>query len=467
MKFPLTLLVSLSLFGCANNNQFDESIRTPIIPDNWYQQEVSQAVKNNWLNEFKQEHLQQLVLEALSSNHNLKQASYQLEITKQQLLQSGSVFWPDLDLSLNSNRSKSVTTSNINTNHSLKLESSYEIDIWGKLSDNQQKFRLAYLASDAQYQHEKQSLVAQLVSNWFNLITAQQLTDLFKHRVSNAQQNLDIIESGYQTGVNNALDVYLSRNELNSEASNLEAQHSQLIASARIVEQLLGRYPSGKLVAELDQQTLPSLHAEVPVGIPSDLISRKPTLQAAWYQVLEQNAALAFSHKQRFPSLRLTASASNASDDLADLLSSSNLGWSLLAGITAPLFKAGELKANEEITRLRLKQQEQQYLNTLYQAFAQVENALTTESSLKNRYSTTLAAKDNAQAAETLAFEQYLKGLVSYTTVLDAQSRAFNAQSSLIQINNQLLNNRVNLHLALGGEFNTFKTNNKDDLIHE
>ena len=202
--------------------------------------------------------------------------------------------------------------------------------------------------------------------------------------------------------------------------------------------------------------------------MPLDIISRKPELLASWYQVLAQDAGLAFAHKQRFPSINLRASISDSADELTDLLSGSSLAWSLLGGMTAPLFRAGELKANEEIARLQLKQQEQNYLDTLYNAFSTVENAITTENSLQQRYHATLAAQQNAKAAETLAFEQYQLGLITYTTVLEAQGRSFSALSTLIQIKNQQLANRINLHLALGGDFADTKNlqdNEQEDVL--
>ena len=162
---------------------------------------------------------------------------------------------------------------------------------------------------------------------------------------------------------------------------------------------------------------------------------------------------MAYAHKQRFPSLNLTASLSDTTDRVSDLFSPSSLAWSLLGSISAPIFNGGRLKANEEIARLNSQKQEQQYLQTLYDAFSDVENAITLQQSLKAQYTSTLEAQENALAAEQLSFEQYQSGLVSYTTVLDAQGRSFDAQSSLISIKNQLIANRVNLHLALGGDF--------------
>jgi outer membrane protein TolC len=113
-----------------------------------------------------------------------------------------------------------------------------------------------------------------------------------------------------------------------------------------------------------------------------------------------------------------------------------------------------KVKANEEVARLNAQKQEQAYLDTLYDAFSDVENAITQQQSLQASYKSTLEAQENALAAEQLSFEQYQSGLVTYTTVLDAQSRSFDAQSSLIETKNQLIANRINLYVALGGDFN-------------
>ncbi|GAC18365.1 hypothetical protein GARC_1390 [Paraglaciecola arctica BSs20135] len=468
MKLTPSLFIAVMLCGCANTSQVDNSIRSAQVPQDWQFSEKTSPISDNWFAQFSQPQLSLLVDEALNINQSLRQEAYDVQILEQQLVQADADFWPELDLSLSTGRSKS-TNGGISNSSSLELEASYELDIWGKLSAAQKQVNLNYLAAKAKYQQDRQTLVANVVTSWFDWIAAKQLSGLFEQRVKNAKQNLDIIESGYQQGLNGALDVYLSRNELNTELSNLAQQEATQLQAARSLERLLGRYPNANLNSE--QLTLPLLTSDIPLGMPSDIISRKPELQASWYQVLAQDAGLAFAHKQRFPSINLRASLTDSGDELTDLLSGSSLAWSLLGGLTAPLFKAGDLKANEEIARLRLKQQEQIYLDTLYNAFSNVENAITTENSLKQRYQATLAAQQNAAAAETLAFEQYQRGLVTYTTVLEAQGRSFNAQSALIQIKNQLLANRINLHVALGGDFADTKNlqDNKleDVLINE
>lgn len=460
MKLTPSLFVVVLLCGCVSTSQVDDNIRTSAVPQSWQFSEETMPVNGNWFAQFSQPQLSLLVNEALNNNQTLRQEAYDVQILEQRLVQADADFWPELDLNLNTGRSKS-TNDTISNSSSVELEASYELDIWGKLSAAQKQANLTYLATKTQYQQNRQTLVANVVTSWFDWISARQLYNLFEQRVNNAKQNLEIIESGYQQGLNGALDVYLSRNELNTELSNLAEQDATQLQAIRSLERLLGRYPSASLTSE--QLTLPLLNTDIPLGMPLDIISRKPELLASWYQVLAQDAGLAFAHKQRFPSVNLSASISKSSDELSDLLSGSSFAWSLLGGLTAPIFNAGNLKASEEIARLELKQQEQVYLDTLYNAFADVENAVTTENSLKQRYQATSAAQQNAKAAETLAFEQYQRGLVTYTTVLEAQGRSFDAQSALIQIKNLLLANRVDLHLALGGNFSESQSLQKNE----
>ena len=187
--------------------------------------------------------------------------------------------------------------------------------------------------------------------------------------------------------------------------------------------------------------------------LPSEVILQKPTLQSAWLDLLSADANLAVAHKQRFPSFTLNANVGKNSDTFKDILST-DLVWSLIAGISAPLFDAGTLKANEDIALYTKQQAELDYIQAVYDSFADVEQALFKEQTLVQQYASVANAKENALIAESLAFEQYLKGLVTYTTVLDAQTRSVDAQSSLITIQSQLFINRIQLHFALGSSFN-------------
>lgn len=452
LKPSLVAVSVLLLSACSNQlNPTERAQDIANTPELWQQATTSALkVEDNWLQQLENPQVFFLVEQALANNQQILQSGYDVAIKQQQLIATGAALWPSLDLSTRTNRSKDNRPVSYNNASSANLTLSYEIDLWGKLSDAQRQANLEFLAEQANFEQSKQRLVGDVVSGWFNVISAQKLLALYQQREKNAEQNLAIIESGYRQGLNAALDVYLTRNELNTERSRIAGQKATLNQAIRTLERLTGDYPKGALTVEAE---LPLLDKPIPLGLPSELITRKPSLMASWYQLLSTDANLAYAHKQRFPSLDLSATLGDSTDRVSDLFSPSSLAWSLVGSISMPLFDAGRLKANEEAARLAVLSQEQNYLASLYDAFNDVEQAISQEQSLQQRYQATLKAQENAIAAEQLSFEQYQSGLVTYTTVLDAQDRSFDAQSSVIEIKNQLIINRINLHIALGGDF--------------
>lgn len=447
-------LVTMGVFvgllsACNSTSELDMGLKDAVAPANWQHVDENLTVSDNWLSSISgNNQLQQWVNKALSDNHQLRQQALAVEIKKQQLIASGANLWPSLDLTLSNSRRKAGI---ISDSKSLSLDLSFQADIWGKLSDGERQANLNYLAEQASFNQAKQQLVANVVTAWYGVIEAQKLLALYQRRAENSKQNLEIIEMGYRQGLGKALDVYLTRNSLNNELSRVAQQQDTLKKNKRQLERLLGDYPKAALNIEAE---LPLLQSDIPLGVPSELVSRKPALVSAWYSLLAQDAGLAYAHKQRFPSLNLRASLSKSGTSFSDVVSGAT-GWSLINSLAGSVFDAGKLKANEEQARLTLQRGEQSYLDTLYTAFLDVENGISSEGALKQRYKVMLEAEKNAIAAQTLSFEQYQSGLVSYTTVLDAQTRAYDAQSTVIQLKNQLLANRIKLHIALGGDFAT------------
>lgn len=365
LKSFYVIITSLLLLSCSSSQGLDENLRQSHVPAQWSANLLTEQVKENWFEQLQNDQIYQLVDIALSHNFQLKQQAFSIDIQQQQLIITGSALWPSLTTSLTNSRGKSVsgeTSISYANNVSLDLNLQYELDLWGKLSAADRQANLELMALKSTFEQAKQQLVADVIKAWFSVIEANKLLALYQERSENTRQNLLIIESGYQQGLNSALDVYLSRNEVNNELSRISDQQAQQILAIRKLEQLLGQYPEGKLLVDAQ---LPLLSSEIPLGLPSDIVSRKPELLASWYQLLAKDSALAYAHKQRFPSVNITASLTDSRESLSDLLSTSSLGWSLLGNLTMPLFNAGKLKANEEKSRLALKQTEQAYLSTL------------------------------------------------------------------------------------------------------
>jgi NodT family efflux transporter outer membrane factor (OMF) lipoprotein len=461
VRLFILLLFSLSLGACVNTAPIDESNRISNAPANWQTDIQSNSTegmidsssnansesKDYWPQQYSTQESADYLQEAIENNYNIQQLNLSVEIQERRLTVAQADLLPTL--SLNFQTSRQQTASSLGTSNTLSLNADYEIDLWGKLSAQEKSAAYTYLSTVAQVEQEKQQLAADVLSAYANAIEAQQLQALYSRRSQSSREGLNIIEDGYQQGLNSALDVYLARNVLNSDLAREAQQQSTTEASVRNLETLVGRYPTGRISLKGD---IPAINNSPSIGIPTDMVMNKPSLQASWLDMLAANSDLAFAHKQRFPSFTLSGSIGSSEEKIKDLFSS-DLIWSVVGSVVAPLYNAGSLKANEDIARLTFKQSELAYWDELNKAFSAVENALSLEQSLQSRLALLSKAEENAITAEELSFEQYLKGLVTYTTVLDAQTRSVEAQSSVIQIKRELFTNRIALHVALGSNF--------------
>ena len=459
-RMVLSVVILSTLSACSSNYLDNKRVKQPDnVPVMWQSEfkaalfpDTNDSTTNgvesisHHLYVFDDAQFRQFLNHALETNFSLRQEFYAVQQKRQALTIANSALWPSIEAGLSGRRNK-TGESQIGNKFEAGLDIRFELDLWQKLSDAEQKAQLEYLAAQASFEQAKQNLIANVITAWFDAIEASRLLKLAEQRVELTKQSLDIIERGYQQGLNEALDVYLARNDFNTELSRLSQQRSTQQAAIRSLQRLSSDYPSGQLQLTTE---LPIYEVAALSAVPSDLVENKPALQASWYELMAKNANLAFVHKKRYPSFVISGSIGDDGERLADLFDGSGLVWSLLGNLTAPIFNAGQLKANEETARLQLKQAEQQYLNNLYQSFETVENRITDTVSLEERYKATMDAKYNAKMAADLSFEQYQSGLVTYTTVLNAQSRAFDAETSAVQLHKQLLINQIQLQLALG-----------------
>ncbi|MBK9130888.1 MAG: efflux transporter outer membrane subunit [Gammaproteobacteria bacterium] len=413
---------------------------------------TASVLADGWIGRLNDTELAGLVQRALDGNFTLAQQAALVRQAEHQLRIDGSGRYPELDLSVDVARGRSdddaTPPSTVSTVAGADLNLQWEIDLWGKLSATQRQASLTLAARQADYAAARNALAADVAAARYTLTEAELLLQLNRDTLANLQQNLEIIEAGYRRGLNPALDVYLARSDVRTQAANVEERQRARNEAARALQLLLGDYPDGGLASVTD---LPALTADTPIGIPGDLLRHRADLRSSWLELLAADAGLAIAHKQRFPSFTVTARAGDSAERVSDLLDGS-LAWSLAAGITQPLFNAGRLRAAEAQARARVEELEQRYLADVYSAFAEVEDALDRETLLQERYRHLLAAEENAGFAEELSFEQYRKGLTTYTTVLEAQRRSLEARSSVIALRGELLRNRIAFYRALGGD---------------
>ena len=448
-KKCLVLMICAALAGC-NSTLESNKLPQDNVPNNWFEYESGGKASDSWQEINKDMHLHTLIVQSISNNRSIRKARLELDIAKQQLIIADADFLPSLSSSFDYNKRKQASQDSASSSYGIGLDLKYELDVWGKLSANSRQANLNYLSTLASYEQQLINLVTSVSKSWYSLVESEQQIKLQNERAKLTKQSVDIVEKGYRQGLNSALDVYLARTELNNEQAKLFELINSNKGLQRDLKTLLAEYPDANVITGADFPELNSLNS---LGLPSEVIKQKPAIQSAWFKLLAQDAALAYAHKQRFPSFNLSLSIDSSNEKLSNAIRFDQIGWNFLAGITAPIFNAGRLAANEEKQRLTLKSLELSYLEDVNSTFKDIENSLANEQALIARLEKVKHSSENAKLAAILSFEQYQKGLVSYTTVLDAQKRSFDAQSNFISLNNQLLQNRFSLYQAIGGKY--------------
>lgn len=409
-----------------------------------------------WLKDFESPKLTSLVDRAMRVNFDLHAAAARVDAALANAHINRADRLPQISGLLSASRSQrnitggfSLVTPRTN-DFRIGLDFSWELDIWGKLMNQHEAARMDYHASQADYAAARLSLAANVAKTWFTAIEAHLQVKLTKNTLDNFENNRAIIEEGFAIGINEALDVRLSRANVAAAQNSLEAQRLRRDAAVRSLEILLGHYPSASAALA---ERLPGVNQPVPGGLPSDLLNRRPDIIAAEKRLAATDQRLTAAKKNYLPSFALTANGGNSTTHLADLLDFSSLVWALAANITQPIFQGGRIMAQDALADANRRESLNVYAQAILQAFSEVETALRGEQLLSAQQAALrLAAKESVEG-EVLAEEQYRAGLTDIITLLEAQRRAFDAQSALIQVDNQRLQNRVDLYLALGGPF--------------
>jgi len=449
----LLLLSAAGTLAACSSSAIAPETEDLAVPADWARGGDAGTVEIDWLESFANDQLTALVSEAIAGNYQLGQERARLYQAEQAVVITRANRFPDLDVSLGGSRRSFEDSGGVSITSEAfdaSLDSRWDVDLWGRLSKQQQAAQLDYQAQAARLEQFRRELAAATVSLVFDAMEANQLLTVAKRRLDNTMESMDIVSSGYRQGLNDALDLYLARNQVERQRASYAQAEQTYFESIADLQLALARYPDGQL--EFDGE-LPVIDEPIPAGLPSELLTRRSDLQAAWLNLLAADADLAAAHKARFPSLSLVGSAGVASAEFANLLDGEGAGWSIAGNLSQPLFQAGRLKAFEEQARASVEIAEQQYLDQVYRAFADVENAISRSASLKERYESFLEAERNSAAALQLALEQYQRGLVTYTTVLESQRQAFDAEAQVVQLKNLRLQNRIALFLSLGGEF--------------
>ena len=334
------------------------------------------------------------------------------------------------------------------TSLDLGLNASWEPDLWGRISDNINAAELEVEASATDVAAARLSITGQVAQTWFALIESRLLSDLSIDDVETQERALRFTERRFQSGVSGSQDVRLVRSSLAQAQATQSSRLQNMAEITRQLEVLLKRYPQNQIEAASDLPELPSLTG---AGAPSYILTQRPDLIAAEQRLAAQGIEIDLARKALLPSLSLSASTSASGGGIGSLFDVDALVASLVSNLTAPIFQGGRLRANVDLQEAVLQQQMESYVGTVLSAYLDVENALYAEGLLEKTESALKVAVEEALGAEQRLEQRYIEGLATIFELLDAQTRRISSEGQLISARAERLQNRVRLHVALGG----------------
>lgn len=409
-------------------------------------------ISTGWLGEFGDAGMTRTVNEALAHNRSLKAAAARLREAEETTIIARAGRLPSVGLT----GSAAVTDSSDSDrtqSHGLNLAASWEPDLWGRLRDITRAAEADERAAIEDFRGARLSLAANAAKAWCNLISATQEVSLAEVTLESFEKNLRIIERNYKGTGEGALDISFGRTNVSSARRALESRKLEQAEAARSLEILLGRYPSG--LARSGGE-LPRLRTAVPAGLPADLLDRRPDLEAARARLFASARRADAARKALLPSFSLTAAGGSSTTRLAEVLDMDNLAATLAARFTQVITEGGAVSAEARAALARNEAALHDYTQTALEAFREVEAALAADRSLAKQETFLASELDQAALAERQSERDYAEGVnPNILSVLEAQRRANNARASMIRLRNQRLQNRIDLHLALGGDFHT------------
>ncbi|SEO65614.1 efflux transporter, outer membrane factor (OMF) lipoprotein, NodT family [Flavobacterium sp. CF108] len=459
-KYILMVIAAALLSACSITKKYERP--TTLSTDKLYRDEASADTTTiadmPWQSVFKDEKLNALIQKGLDNNLNLKNAIENIIQAQASLRQSKLAYYPTLQLDANATHTKQseaglnfpagININTLTTTYKLGLSTSWEADIWGKLSSSKRAALATYLATDAAKQAVQTQLISDIASNYFALLAYDKslkiTQETLESRIKNVATIKDLKEGAIVTG------AAVVQSEANQHAA--EVLIPDLKQSIRETENalniLLGQAPGPIDRGELGTQIIPE---NIAIGVPSQLLQNRPDVRQAEFNFRVAFESTNLAKTYFYPSLTLTASGGFSNLELKDFFSNS-IFYSIIGGLTQPIFNQGKNKLRLTTAQSQQLQAYNNFQQSLLTAGQEVSNALYS-------YQMAVEKEDSRQKqiealVKAVDFTQQLleySSATNYTDVLTSEQNLLAAQLSGINDNLQKLQAVVNLYRALGG----------------
>lgn len=446
-----------ALCACACSHFHEQRDPTRIVPlPSSYSRYVDAPGPDRWWKSFGDKHLNALIDEALGANLDLRSAWARLAQARALAVQAGADTWPQVNIEGSAARSRAIPPAPAETGPAwanqlrLSAASSYEVDLWGRVSAQRRAARADLDAARQGAETAAMSLAAEVADTWFAIAAQAAQLALLRAQADTSRTYVELTELRFRVGQATALDVLQQRSQQASVQSLFPPEGARLRTLNHRLAVLLGRAPCVIVDAE-SAVPLPDPPPLPAVGLPADLLARRPDIRAAVARLEASDFKAAAAVANRLPTLRLTGSYGYQSDELSSLLDD----WiaSIAAGVVGPVLDGGRRRAESRRAEAVVQEELARCGQAILVALRETEDALALETAQARQLD--LLRRQLTLARDTLSESQarYRGGLLDYLPVLVALTRFQQLERETIGAHRQLLSYRVQLHRALGGEW--------------
>ncbi|ODV43893.1 multidrug transporter [Cupriavidus sp. UYMMa02A] len=464
-----SIAIALWLAGCTLEPQYhrpDAPVAASFSNGSTYQAQTlktggkrsanGQAASDiGWRNFFVDARLQQLIKIALINNRDLRVAVLNIEAARAQYQITRAGFLPAVGAAASQNKQRipadlSRTSQTVSDVYSVGLNASWEIDFFGRIRSLKDQALAQYLATSQARKAAELLLVSQVADQYLTMLAYDELLTVTQDTLNTAQGSYQLTQLKFDNGTGSELDLRQAQTVVDQAQANLQAQARARAQAENLLVLLIGEPLPSDLApgANLDGQ---DLLEDIPAGLPSDLLSRRPDIMEAEENLLAANANIGAARAAFFPKVTLTGTFGTLSPSLGGLFKPGSAAWAFGPQISIPIFEGGTNLANLNLAEVRKKIQVAQYERTIQGAFRDVSDGLTA----RGTYDREIAARQRDTLAEQRRLElsqlRYRGGVDSYLSVLTAQNDLYASRQSLITAQVQRLTSLVGLYRALGG----------------
>ncbi len=476
-----TRLVAVSLLivasaGCAVGPRYQKpSLNTPSA---WSQAapgvDPSAPAGGAWWKQFHDPQLDRLVERAVKNNHDLRVAQARIREARAARGITASAGLPQVSLAASYDRQQrsnavppfrdasgdgglgSVFGNREQNLYQTGFDATWELDIFGGVRRDKEAASADVEAAVEQQRDVLLSLLAEVARNYVELRGLQRQSAIVGENLETQRENLRLLEVRFQAGLATALDVDRAQAQVDSTQAALPPLERAVKQAAFRLSVLAGEPPATLLADLLPEQAAPSLPAQVPAGLPSDLLRRRPDVRRAARELAAATARIGVAKADFFPRFSLTGAFGRRSEQFADLGPGLSQFWSVGPGLRLPIFTAGRIRNNLRVQTARQEQALARYEQAVLTSLEDVENALVAYSREQaRRESLARAAQANRRAVD-LAMARYTGGLEDFLSVLDAQRSRLQSEEQLVESERALSVNVIALYKALGGGWEAF-----------